>query len=337
MAYRSAHSTEHGKPGWLRWVVGGLAVLLIGTVLIPIFETNRWWVRVLVFPQAQFAGLLLLTAIAVPFIFRMSRPGPKVLLAAMVLTLIYQATYLLPFTPLWASNARQAESCPAEDRLTVLVLNVREGNEQAQPVLDLVEQIDPDIFLALETDSYWTRNLQPLRERLPNVISASRDTPWGLALYSRLPLVSPEIRYLVEDYVPSIKSGVRLRSGETIDFYGMHPKPPLMHSATTGDKEIVRAAKEIGGSQRPTVLAGDLNDVPWGSAQERFRELSEMSDPRLGRAFAATFKADNPLARWPLDYVYFTPHFAMMGFEPLKDVGTDHFPLLADLCLTPEK
>ena len=151
-------------------------------------------------------------------------------------------------------------------------------------------------------------------------------------LFSRLSLISPEVRYLVEDYVPSIKTGVRLRSGETLNFCGLHPKPPLMHSSTQSDTEVVRAAREIRESREPAVLAGDLNDVPWSYAQEHFRETSGMADPRLGRAFDATFKADNPFMRWPLDYVYFTPHFSLAAFDPLQDVGADHFPLLADLC-----
>ena len=103
--------------------------------------------------------LLVLAAIAIPFVFRMSRTGPRLLLAAVGAALVYQATVLLPFTPLWASNARAVETCPVEDRLRVLALNVREGNEHAEPVLDLVREVNPDIFLALEADGYWARNL----------------------------------------------------------------------------------------------------------------------------------------------------------------------------------
>lgn len=323
---------RHAAARWVRWTLAAVAAVLIVAVFIPALEMNRWWVRIFSFPQAQFAALLLLSAIAVPFAFSMSRTGPRVLLAAIVLTLVYQATYLLPFTPLWASNAREVEGCTAEKRLRVLVLNVREGNEQAEPVLRLVRQVEPDVFLALETDRYWTRNLLPLKEQLPHVVTASRDTPWGLTLFSSVPLVSPEVRYLVEDYVPSIKTGVRLRSGDLVDFYGMHPKPPLMHSSRRGETEIIRAAREIRSSGRPAVLAGDLNDVPWSYAQEDFRSVSGMTDPRLGRAFEATFKADNPLMRWPLDYVYFSQHFGLARFETMRDVGADHFPLLAELC-----
>lgn len=333
MAERRIGNDTRDRPAWLGWSIGALSGLLILAALIPSLRIDQWWVRIFSFPQAQFAALLVLAGIAVPFVFRLTRTGPKVLLAAIVSTLVYQATYLLPFTPLWPSNAREVEGCATDSRLRVLILNVREGNEQAEPVLQLVRRVKPDLFLAVETDSYWTRNLRALEQQLPHTATAPRDTPWGLSLYSRLPLASPEIRYLVDDYVPSIKAGVRLPSGEIFDFYGLHPKPPLMHSAERGETEVVRAAREIRSAGRPAVLAGDLNDVPWSYAQQRFREISQMRDPRLGRAFGATFKADNPLMRWPLDYVYFTPGFGLVRFEPLDDVGADHFPLLAELCL----
>lgn len=327
MAARRANS-------FVRAAIWILAALLIAATLIPIAESNRWWVRIFIFPQAQFTILLILLALAVPFLFNLRRTPPKVLLAALVACIAYQLHYLLPFTPLWPDDARTARSCAAEDRLKVLVLNVREGNEGEGPVLDLVRDVRPDLFLALETDSHWERTLEPLKAAMSHVVSAPRDDPWGLSLYSRLPLSSPEVRYVVEGYVPSIKTGVRLGSGATVDFYGLHPKPPLMHASAKGDSEVVRVGREIGASGRPSVLAGDLNDVPWGYAAQRMLEVSGMADPRIGRAFDATFKADNPLMRWPIDHVYFTPDFGLIAFDPLRDVGADHFPLLAELCLS---
>lgn len=321
-------------PAWARWPIGFLAVLLIMATLIPLIESQRWWVRVFIFPQAQFTILLALVAAAIPFTFAMAKIGPKVLLLAVCACLVYQSSYLLPYTPLWASQAQSADSCPAGERVSILALNVREGNEDEQPVIDLVQELKPDLFLAVETDRHWARALSPLEDDFQHVVSAVRDNPWGLTLYSRLPLASPEVRYLVEDYVPSIKTGVQLRSGARFNFYGLHPKPPLMHSSARGEAEIIRAGREISVSDEPAVLSGDLNDVPWGDAAQRFQKISGMVDPRVGRAFDATYKADNPFMRWPLDHTYFTPDFRLLLFEPLHDVGSDHFPLLTELCLT---
>lgn len=323
---------ESKRPAWLRSIVWTMALLLIVATLIPILRIERWWVRVFIFPQAQFALLLAIVLAALPFALDLKRTAPKLLLAGVAGALAYQLHYLLPYTPLWAKEARTAEACAAEDRLRLLVLNVKEGNEQPEPVLNLVRDVRPDLFLAVETDSFWARALAPVEGAMPHSVKAPRDTPWGLILYSRLPLVEPEIGYLVEDYVPSIRTRVRLPSGADFDLYGMHPKPPLMHGAQTGDTEVVRAAREIRKRGRPAVLAGDLNDVPWGYAAQHMQEIGGLADPRVGRAFDATFKADNPLLRWPIDHAYVTDAFEVIDFDPLDDVGADHFPLLAELC-----
>ena len=310
-------------------------MLLIVATLIPLIESQRWWVRVFIFPQAQFAIVLVLILLIIPFLFSMRRAKLRLLVIAVAACLSYQLSYILPYTPFWLKEARSAESCARSDRVRVLILNVREGNEDEEPVLDLVRAVKPDLFLAVETDSHWARELRPLEEEFRHVVSAPRDTPWGLTLYSRLPLVSPEVRYLVDNYVPSIKTGVQARSGLSFDFYGLHPMPPMMHSSAKGEAEVLRAGREIGKNDQPAILAGDLNDVPWGDTAQRFKRISGMADPRVGRAFDATYKANNPLMRWPLDYAYITRNISVNGFTPLPDVGSDHFPLLADFCLRP--
>lgn len=314
-------------------VVTTLAVLLVLAVLIPIIPSNQWWIRTFTFPQAQIAALLLILLLIVPFLFSLRRLAGPALMAAMAATLAYQLSYLLPYTPLWAEEIADAGTCPTERRLRILVLNVKEGDVVNPAMFDLVRQTRPDLFLALETEPEWLERTTELNALFDQAIEVPRAGAWGMALYSRLPLIGPEIRYLVEDYVPSIRTGVRLRSGELILFYGLHPKPPAMHDTARGDAELIRAGREIARSDTPTILAGDLNDVPWNTTMQRFKEISGMREPRVGRAFDATFRPDMPLLRWPLDYALASEAFRLSSFDPTRDVGSDHFPVLADYCL----
>lgn len=125
----------------------------------------------------------------------------------------------------------------------------------------------------------------------PAVVSAPKDDAWGMMLFSRLPLVRPQVRYLVDHYVPSIRANVLLPSGRPFVFHGLHPKPPMMHSSADGDAELIRAGREIRNTPRAAILAGDLNDVPWSSTTELFQKVSGMGDPRVGRRFLASFDA----------------------------------------------
>ncbi|WP_126173929.1 endonuclease/exonuclease/phosphatase family protein [Altericroceibacterium xinjiangense] len=324
---------DRKAPQWLRVVLWVLGLGSIAVALIPLVRGDTWWIRILAFPQVQVTIVLMVVAILTALFLNLRRTPPKLLLAAVLATIIYQLTYLLPYTPVWAKDVRTAEACAAEDRVRVLVLNVLHKNQQSEPVLDLVSRVNPDMFLAMETDYWWADALEPVKQAYPHVVSAPRDDAWGMMLFSRLPLSSPQVRHPVEGYVPAIESGVNLPSGKSFQFYGMHPKPPAAHDTTRGDAYLMQVAREIGQNNRPAMLAGDLNDVPWGWTNQDFQEASGMQDPRVGRAFDATFTTSNPLARWPLDHAYVTPHFGIVGFDPLEDVGSDHFPLLADVCL----
>ena len=48
-----------------------------------------------------------------------------------------------------------------------------------------------------------------------HAIAHPREDDYGIHLFSRFPLIGPEVRFLVEDYVPSIKTGLRLPSGRS--------------------------------------------------------------------------------------------------------------------------
>ena len=156
-----------------------------------------------------------------------------------------------------------------------------------------------------------------------------------MMLFSRLPLGNPEVRYLVDGYVPSIRADVRLRSGAELAFHGIHPKPPFGSDVEKGDTELIRAGREIRRSALPDVLAGDLNDVPWSRTTRIFHEIAGTLDPRVGRGLYPTFKTDAPLMSWPLDHIFATSEFTMVAFERLPDVGSDHYPILATLCHRP--
>ncbi|HUE80193.1 MAG TPA: endonuclease/exonuclease/phosphatase family protein [Sphingomicrobium sp.] len=310
-----------------------LAAILISAALLPLLPTDRWWIRILDFPQAQIAALLLLLTLAVPLIVSLRRPFGLVLLAALGATLAYQLQYLLRYTPLWPTEVPDAAKCSPENQVRVLVLNVKEHDPANPEALELVRRLQPDLFLAVETEPEWLRRMAPLRRHFRHVVAATRPDEWGMTLFSRLPLIGPEVRYLVANYVPSLKTGVRLRSGAEIDLYALHPKPPLMHGTQRRNAELLRAGREIAQKEKPALLAGDLNDVPWSYTINRFSDMTGMGDPRVGRAFDATFWLA-PLVGWPIDHVYATRDFKLTFFDPLQDVGSDHLPLLAGFCLS---
>jgi hypothetical protein len=40
--------------------------------------------------------------------------------------------------------------------------------------------------------------------------------------------------------------------------------------------------------------------------------------------------------RWPLDHIFFDPEFRLVRLERLREIGSDHFPILPDLSFEPQ-
>src|SRR5690606_10446670 len=109
----------------------------------------------------------------------------------------------------------------------------------------------PDVVVLLEPDARWVRALAPLTAHYPHQVLRPLDNAYGMAVYSRLPLVEPRVHELVERDIPSIITGVRLRNGPVVRLYAIHPRPPRPGSDTEErDAELVvvgrRAVRDRG-------------------------------------------------------------------------------------------
>jgi endonuclease/exonuclease/phosphatase (EEP) superfamily protein YafD len=203
---------------------------------------------------------------------------------------------------------------------------------EAQPLLSLIDEVDPDLVLLVETDAWWDRQLEPLAAAYPYRVAQPQEDSYGMHLISRFEMVDPEVRFLVKDDVPSIKSRLVLPSGAQIKFYGVHPEPPPQQDTEERDAELLIVGKEVREEGTPSIVAGDMNDVAWSQSNSLFQEISGLLDPRIGRGPHSTFNAKWPLLRWPLDHVFFEESFTLLDIAVMRDIGSDHFPFFVALC-----
>jgi endonuclease/exonuclease/phosphatase (EEP) superfamily protein YafD len=129
---------------------------------------------------------------------------------------------------------------------------------------------------------------------------------------------------------------VVLASDDRVFMHFVHPDPPNPRYATKTtdrDAELLIVGQEVERRDRPTIIAGDFNDVAWSYTTTLFQKASGLLDPRIGRGMYNTFNANNPLLRWPLDHVYHSDHFKLIRMERGPAWGSDHFPIFIELSL----
>ena len=259
-----------------------------------------------------------------------------ILFTAVTLSALWQVSWVwryVPGAPLEVESRYTAVGAPG--RIALLTTNVLQKSRDSDALLKIIEEADPDLVLAVETDEWWCSRLtEGLSARYGHSLMYPLSNGYGLAAFSRLELTDPAIRFLVDDAIPSIKTGVRLRSGAVIDLYGLHPKPPApQQDSTERDVELVMVGQEIKKANRPAIVLGDLNDVAWSPTTSSFKSAGGLLDPRRGRGFFNTYPAGLPGLRYPLDYTFHTAHFAVCDMRVLPRFKSDHLLLVASLCL----
>jgi len=310
-----------------------LVIVLVALTILPIFEGDEWWVRLWDYPRVQIAAGLLLGIVILAFTKR-TRVTVAVI-AAGIVAIGWQLLQIAPYLPGWPRQVASADTCGEGQLLRMLNANVLLDNERYSDLLSLVEQTRPDLILLLEPGPEWESAMQKLYHSYPFRIGQPIPNTYGILLLSRLPLENAEILHRVQPQVPSIRAGLRLRSGELVDFHGVHPEPPLPgDDSGERDAELVLVGRDVRASGRAAIVLGDLNDVAWSQTSRLFRDVGGMLDPRVGRGPTPTFPVAIPWLRWPLDHVFVTSHWSLMGMKRLPDIGSDHFPMLFDLCLT---
>jgi len=330
---------------WIRISLGALGVPLLLVTLLPFIRTGEWWVRIWDFPRLQIAIALMLVLAASLWAWRRDGarwwdlrprgPGAAAFLGALALGAGYQGARMMPYLPVWPVEM-QAVTCTEGKTLRVLVYNVLMTNRDAQALLDVVAENRPDILVLMETDDWWDRAVSELDASYARSLRRPLDNKYGLHVFSRLEWRDAEIRALVEADVPSARMQIRLSGGDWVWFHALHPRPPIPgQDSGPRDAELLIVGQEMKDSPRPSVIMGDMNDVAWSSTTRLFQRISGTLDPRRGRGFYPTFNAKWPLLRWPLDHVFATPEFALIDLKVLPYIGSDHFPVQADLCYHP--
>ena len=310
------------------------AVTLAVFTAVPLLRSEWWWVRIFDFPRLQIA-----MASAVVLLALATRPAAgwtfwiAVVLAAA--TLVTQLGYVLPYTPLWRKETKDAEG--GHPTLTLLMANVLMQNRRSEPLLRFIQERRPDIVVLDEPDAWWEGALRALERDYPHTVKEPLPNTYGMLLYSRLPFVELERQHLVEADVPSFHVLVAV-DGRNVRLHFVHPRPPSPGEADSSeerDVELVLVGRMAAREREPTIVAGDLNDVAWSRTTRLFQRVSRTLDPRRGRGMFNTFHAGWFFMRWPLDHLFHSEHFRLVKLERGPAFGSDHFPIVITLELDP--
>lgn len=314
------------------WVIQILAIIVIWLSFWSLIPRDEWWIRGADFPRLQ---ILVLGFIAFILFLLVDHPWTafnQLLFVGLIAALAYQLKMVLPYTFVWKKQVKQVkqDQLDPDRQISLIVSNVLTTNTKYHLLIEQIQTHQPDLVLTLETDQAWQDALAVIEPDYPYRVPVPLDNLYGMHLYSKLELSETEVKFILSDEIPSIHTKVLLRSGQPVQLYCLHPKPPSPTEAkdsTLRDAELLIVGDQIKDLDESCIVMGDLNDVAWSRTTRLFQRISGLLDPRVGRRYVNTFHADYPLFRWSLDHVFHSTDFALVHMERLKHVGSDHFPV----------
>ena len=309
-----------------------LACVVIWLSFWSLIPRDEWWFRGADFPRLQILALGLIAFSLMLFWDAHWDWGREVIFLGLIAAVAYQFKMVLPYTFVWKKQVKTVTKTElqSERQISLIVSNVLTPNTQYHLLLQQIHQHQPDLILTLESDAHWQQALNVLEDDYPYRVAVPLDNLYGMHLYSRLALKDIEVKFILSDEIPSIHATVILRSGQPVQLYCLHPKPPSPTEAkdsTLRDAELLIVGDQIKDLDESCIVMGDLNDVAWSRTTRLFQRISGLLDPRVGRHFVNTFHADYPLLRWSLDHVFHSTDFALVQMQRLPHIGSDHFPV----------
>ncbi len=311
-------------------VLTGLLGLYTIFSFIPLSKSDHWAIRVVDFPRLQMWGMGIIVFAVYLYLIRGKLRKIHLLLILPVIALVMDGYRIIPYTPLFPTEVKIQEPRKGE-HFTVFTVNVLQTNTSYKKLVELIKKTNPDVILLLEVDQKWMDEIKEIEKDYPFIMSKPISNTYGLAFYSKLKVKTAKINFLFDDDVPSIQATIEAPTGQLVEFFGIHPKPPRPDTVKTTkrDAELILIAKAASKFNGPILVMGDLNDVAWSHSSRLFRRLSGLMDPRIGRGPYPTFPAHLPFLRFPLDYIYHSQNLELTDIKRLSDIDSDHFPMSA--------
>jgi endonuclease/exonuclease/phosphatase (EEP) superfamily protein YafD len=306
-----------GRPisRWLTPAVRAVVWLLGALTLLALLDRFSVYLELLTFFRIQYAALLLVAGV-----IALAARLPRVALAALALAAVNVAVV----APTWFPP-RGAESEPGSGSLTLLMLNLEDGNPRHADVARLISETNPDVVGLLELTPVWAGGLAPALAPFPHRRVSPEQGAYGIGLYSKLAVRQATLERFPRDGPVSVVGRFDL-DGEPFTLVLTHVHTPFAGDIHRHQFEALAEARD--GFDEHLAICGDLNSVPWSSSFRHLAGAGDLTDSHRGHWLEGSWPTWGMLIRVPIDNCLISPGVTVLERTYAEDVGSDHFPLL---------
>lgn len=218
-----------------------------------------------------------------------------------------------------------------DKKVKIGLINLLTSNTQYEKVCTELLAYNNDILIIQEIDEIWSKKLDKVKEHYLYKKEILREDNFGIAIYSKLPIVNfVELNMIGELETPVIIAQIKINN-KLCQLFAVHTTPPVSKTYFDNSKKILANISEyIKKSKIPTIVVGDINSSRFSNNYKCFINKTNLVD------------AGSPLqSTWPtywlspfriqLDHIFYSKDFKLEKFNVGNYVGSDHFPVYAEL------
>jgi endonuclease/exonuclease/phosphatase (EEP) superfamily protein YafD len=235
---------------------------------------------------------------------------------------------------LWLGG--RTEVAPSGVAIRVASANVRNGNRTPEKVLDFIRASDADVVVLVDArDTQWRKILAQIGTLYPYRAPEGWRDGGRVVLFSRYRILQDEVVHPPAGRRPYLVTEMAM-AGRRFSVVGVHPSSPSPHDPSESrrrNRQLSHIASSVQASDRPVIVAGDFNTSPWSPHFSDLLCATGLRNAAEGYGYIATWPSCCSPAQIPLDHVLLKGPLAVTSMRRGPSIGSDHYPIIADLRL----
>ncbi len=245
------------------------------------------------------------------------------------IALLCAALNIIPVANLFATNL-DTQLPTGVDPWVLVSTNLSSRNHDVDAVVEHLVTAQADVVAMQEYTFRWAGDLTQLHDRYPHRFELPREDDYGLALYSRWPLLATAAIALGGSTAATVVD-VETASGP-VRVINVHLRAPVTPTgAAQRARQFAALAELTASTELPLAVVGDFNATPWSPDFRQWISGSGLQNGIGGHGVAYTWPtAAAPL--WiPIDACVVNNRLSVVAQRRGNRIGSDHFPLVTTL------
>jgi endonuclease/exonuclease/phosphatase (EEP) superfamily protein YafD len=218
--------------------------------------------------------------------------------------------------------------------IRVLALNMHGDERTLEPTVKIIEGEKPTLILLAELPKDYQNLLSSLKEFYPYVIYQDPVHDSDVLLLSRWPIKKWEMERNPSS-LPLLTAEICTPDHGTRCFTlaGLHAPVPFWSRGSAMQKHMFTRLVHVSKDQKnvPFIVLGDLNSTPWSPVFRSLLAQSELRSSAVGFGWQTTWFSRNPLLGLHIDHILINKQVGARNWWVGHHVGSDHYPVFADL------